>query len=234
MSDPIEQTASAHESLSALLHAIDPRVLIRIACAAAKLDSSALFRVRYRNPRTEVPASSRRALGIIVDLVYTVHSANGRVVGFWIFEVELSFTLDKIRRWALYEIGLEAEYRANGRLAVFSPEPKLRRKIRTRLLPRIPERSGGLKSNCPQGARAAGPTRGGGVRIEDQADRGRAGSDRADHRLQESTPTPGADDPRLPLPCAPTGHLRGASRRVSSGVGGVAVGGRARRTAIPC
>jgi hypothetical protein len=137
MSDPLERTATAHESVSALLHAIDPRVLIRIACLAAGIEIGEIVRLRYRNPRTEVAASSKRALGLIVDLVVTVAGADKRVTSVWVIEAELSYTVEKIWIWALYEATVEAEYRATGRVVVFCPEPKLRRRIRTNLLPKM-------------------------------------------------------------------------------------------------
>lgn len=133
----LETIATAHESLSALLHAIDPRVLIRIACASAGIVTAELVELRNRNPRIEVPAQSRRALGIIIDLVYTVHGLAGRVVESWVFEVELSLTLEKIWTWALYEIAVEVEYKATCRVAVFSPEPDVREQIRAKVLPRM-------------------------------------------------------------------------------------------------
>jgi hypothetical protein len=137
MGDQLEKIATTHESISALLHAIDPRILIHIACAAAGIEVGELVHVQPRNPRNEVPAQSRRALGIIIDLVCTVHAADGRVVESWIFEIEVSWDLDKIWTWALYEIAVEAEYKATARVAVFSPEPGLRERLRTKLLPRM-------------------------------------------------------------------------------------------------
>ncbi|HLT39798.1 MAG TPA: hypothetical protein VK034_26125, partial [Enhygromyxa sp.] len=99
----LEQLASTHESISDLLHEIDPRVLIAMACAAADLAVPELVKIRYRNPRIEVPWMSKPARPYAVDLIYTTLTADGERQG-WLFEVELSFNLIKIRRWAYYEI----------------------------------------------------------------------------------------------------------------------------------
>jgi hypothetical protein len=53
------------------------------------------------------------------------------------FEIELSWNWLKVRRWALYELAFENEYDADARLTVFTPEPELRERIRTKMLPRI-------------------------------------------------------------------------------------------------
>ena len=135
--DKLEQLGSAHEAFSDLLHAIDPRVLIAIVCAAAGIAVPKIVKAKYRNPRIEIPGLSKRARKPFVDLVYTTVAADGRVE-VWILEIELSFDLAKIRRWALYEIALEHEHQATAaRLAVFSPEPNLRGRIRTQILPRM-------------------------------------------------------------------------------------------------
>jgi hypothetical protein len=131
-----ERTGSTHESFSELLHAIDPRALIGIANAAAGLRVRRRGRIRYRNPRMQISGRSKRAANVAADLVYTI-AARGRVDEFWIFEIQLSWCLAKLWRWALYETALENEYRATGRLAVFTPDPALRERIRTNLLPRI-------------------------------------------------------------------------------------------------
>jgi hypothetical protein len=68
----LEQLASAHESFSDLLHAIDPAVLIGIVCAAAGVPLPRIVEVSYRNPRIEIPGLSKSARKSIVDLVYTV------------------------------------------------------------------------------------------------------------------------------------------------------------------
>jgi len=137
MAKQLETIATAHESLSALLHAIEPRVLIRIACASAGIVVGELVALRNRNPRIEISAQSRRALGAVIDLVYTVHAADDSVVESWVFEIELSFSWEKIWTWALYEIAVEVEYHATCNLAVFSPEPRMRERIRSRVLPRM-------------------------------------------------------------------------------------------------
>jgi hypothetical protein len=124
--DNPEQLGSAHECFSEFLHAIDPRVLIRIACAAAGIAVSGLVKVRYRNPRIHIPGFSKRARTFTVDLVYTVHTAQGKVVEVWIFEIQLSEDDLKISRWAFYPVTYAMICGGVGRLAVFCPEPALR------------------------------------------------------------------------------------------------------------
>jgi hypothetical protein len=133
----LDQLASAHESFSDLLHAIEPRVLIGIVCAAAGMPVPQIIEVRYRNPRIEIPGLSKPARKSIVDLVYTTQAVDG-TLDLWLFEIELSWNWLKVRRWALYELAFEEEHdAAHARLAVFSPEPQLRKKIRTKMLPQI-------------------------------------------------------------------------------------------------
>jgi hypothetical protein len=136
MSKP-EQVGITHESLSDLLHAIDRRTLIRIIAAAAGIAVGELVEVDSRDPRIQIPGLSKPGTSKFVDGVYTVHTADGRVVGFWMFEVELSLDLKKRRKWSLYVIAFEYELNAAGQLAVFSPVPALRKKIRTRVIPRM-------------------------------------------------------------------------------------------------
>jgi hypothetical protein len=59
------------------------------------------------------------------------------IVEVWIFEIELSFSWPKIRLWAHYEITYETECDADARVAVFTPRPALRERIRTKLLARM-------------------------------------------------------------------------------------------------
>ena len=134
----LEQLASAHESVSEILHAMDAFVLIGIICVAAGIPMPAeILEVRYRNPRIEIRGLVKRAQGKIVDLVYSTLSADGKLE-LWLVEVELSWDLDKIKQWAAYETGFEYELHAHAaRLAVFAPDPELREKIRTKILPRI-------------------------------------------------------------------------------------------------
>ncbi|HVI00987.1 MAG TPA: hypothetical protein VM869_19855 [Enhygromyxa sp.] len=135
--DKLEQLASAHESISELLHAIDPLVLIGIVCAQAGIPAPTIIEVRYRNPRIEIPGLAKPARKGIVDLVYTTLSAEGRLE-VWIIEIELSWDWLKVRRWAFYELSFENELEADAaRLAVFSPEPELRGKIHDKILPNI-------------------------------------------------------------------------------------------------
>jgi hypothetical protein len=140
MVDKLEQLASAHESFSDLLHAIDPLVLIGIVCTAAGIAVPTVVDVCYRNPRIEIPGLVKAARKPFVDLVYTTVAADG-TLEVWILEIELSWDWLKVRRWALYELAFEHELEADdARLAVFSPEPELREKIRTKILARIKTR----------------------------------------------------------------------------------------------
>lgn len=136
----LDKLGSAHECFAALLHAIDPVALIRIACAAAGVSVGELDDIRYQNPRVEVPNLVKRAQGLIVDLVYTVHAADHRVVEAWVFEPQLSKDRRKLRLWALYEIAMDAEFHTDSRVAVFAPEPTVRSWFRTRVLPRMKTR----------------------------------------------------------------------------------------------
>jgi len=135
--DKLEQLGSAHESVSELLHAIDPLLLIAIVCAAAGIPMPTILEVRYRNPRIEIPGLVKAARRPFVDLIYTTLATDG-TFEIWILEIELSLDLLKVRRWALYELALESELEADAaRLAVFSPEPELRGKIERRILSKI-------------------------------------------------------------------------------------------------
>jgi hypothetical protein len=135
--DQLERLGSAHECFSELLYAIDPRILIRIACQAAGIVPDELVDVLARNPRIELPAVSKRAHKHIVDLVFTVQTADGKVIEVWVFEIQLGKDPSKIRRWDVYPVAFGLEYDAEGRLALFVPEPKVRRWIRTKVLPRM-------------------------------------------------------------------------------------------------
>ncbi|HVH98960.1 MAG TPA: hypothetical protein VM869_09625 [Enhygromyxa sp.] len=135
--DKLEQLASAHESFSDLLHAIDPLVLIGLVCAAAGIPMPDVVDVRYRNSRIEIPGLSKPARKKIVDLVYTTLSADGQLE-VWILEIELSYDWLKVIRWALYELAFQSEHNAHSaRVAVLTPEPELRERIRTKILPRM-------------------------------------------------------------------------------------------------
>jgi flagellar biosynthesis/type III secretory pathway protein FliH len=135
--DPLEHLGSTHECFSDLLHAIEPRILIRIACAAAGIVPLKIVKIRYRNPRIETPRLAKRPGGNAVDLVFTVHAANGRTVEVWVLEIQCTYDTGKRRRWALYLAAFAEEHDADARLVVFSPEPRLRRRIRNKLLPRV-------------------------------------------------------------------------------------------------
>jgi hypothetical protein len=128
-----DHVATAHECISDLLHEIDGRELIRIACATAGIEGE----VRYRNPRIEVRALKKRAGGYIVDLAFTIETADGQVTEVWVFEVQVCFDDCKPRRWTLYLAAYENEFGVDGTLAVFTPDPDLREQIRTRQFPRV-------------------------------------------------------------------------------------------------
>jgi hypothetical protein len=133
----LDQVGTPHECFSDLLHAIDARTLIRIACAAIGVVPRKIVKIRYRNPRIEVPGLGKRAHGNTVDFVYTVHTADGRTLDVWVFEIQCSYDRTKRRSWALYLSAFADEHDADARLVIFSPEPELRRKIRNKLLPRV-------------------------------------------------------------------------------------------------
>jgi hypothetical protein len=62
--------ATTHESVSYLLHAIEPRTLITIVSTAAGAGARELVKLEYRNPRIQVPGLIKRARDSVVDLVY--------------------------------------------------------------------------------------------------------------------------------------------------------------------
>lgn len=132
----LEQVGSTHECFSDLLHAIDGKELIAIACAAAGIVVRKVVAIRYRNPRIEAPGMAKRAKGFTVDLIYTIHAANGRVLELWVFEIDLSWSRVKPRRWNLYLSAYENEDDADGHLVIFAPKPELRERIRTKAIPR--------------------------------------------------------------------------------------------------
>lgn len=132
----LEQLGSTHECFSDLLHAIDGKELVAIACAAAGIVVKEIIAIRYRNPRIEAPGMVKRAKGFTVDLIYTIHAADGRVLEIWVFEIDLSWSRVKFRRWNLYLSAYENEDDADGRLVIFAPKPTLRERIRTKAIPR--------------------------------------------------------------------------------------------------
>lgn len=133
--DPLEQIGSAHECFSDLLYAIDPRVLIRIACLAGSVVAGELVEVLVKNPRIELTGLVKRAQKHFVDLVFAVQSATGKVLEVWVFEIQLSKDWTKLRRWDVYPVAFGLEYDALGRLALFVPKPELRTWIRTKIFP---------------------------------------------------------------------------------------------------
>ncbi len=131
------RSSTPHGSLSALLHDIDPRVLIRIACAAAGITEYEIVELRYHDPRIEIPGLDKRAGEFAVDLVYTIRTADGRIVDLWLFEIQISHDPKKIRRWTLYVAAFENELDVDGHLVLVSPEPLLRERIRVKQLSRV-------------------------------------------------------------------------------------------------
>ncbi len=134
--DQLERYGSAHECIAYLLYQIEVAELIAMAAAAAKLELREIVRVKHLNPRLEVPGIVKAAHPYIVDLVFLVETADGERQ-IWVFEVELNYVELKITRWARYEINFEDEFRAGCRVVVFTPQPKLRRKIQTKLIPKM-------------------------------------------------------------------------------------------------
>ncbi|HLT36272.1 MAG TPA: hypothetical protein VK034_08300, partial [Enhygromyxa sp.] len=132
-----KQVGDTHENLSELLHAIDPATLLGIVAAAAGLEGIERVEIRYRNPRVQAVALARSGGSKIVDCIYTVYDARGRAVEIWLLECELSWDGSKRRRWSLYVVAFEYELDADGHLVVFSPEPRLRERIRTKMVPKM-------------------------------------------------------------------------------------------------
>lgn len=90
----------------------------------------------YRNPRIEVLGLAKAARSYAIDLAYTIHFVDGRVAALWLFEIDLSRTRIKYRRWSLYLGAFENEFDVDGKLAIFAPRPKIRRWLRERLVPK--------------------------------------------------------------------------------------------------
>ena len=135
--DQQERLGSAHECLSDLLYAIDPRILIRIACVAGDVVVGELVEVVPKNPRVELPGLVKRAQKHFVDLVFAVQSVEGKVLAVWVFEIQLSKDYTKLRRWDVYPVAFGLEHDATGYLALFVPDPGLRVWIRKTLFPRM-------------------------------------------------------------------------------------------------
>jgi hypothetical protein len=70
----------------------------------------------------------------------TVHGKKLRIVLVVIIEVQLSWDRTKARHWALAPVAFAAEADAEALVAVFTPDGKLRLRIRQRLLPKITPR----------------------------------------------------------------------------------------------
>lgn len=132
--DKRQQIGSTHECLSDLLHAIGGDELIAIACRALGITTNELAKARYLNPRIEISGLSDAAKIFVVDIVYTLDSGEC-VVEVWVFEIELSWSAIKRRRWALFLSAYENEFDVDGHLVIFSPEPGLRERIRVKALP---------------------------------------------------------------------------------------------------
>src|SRR5690554_6540561 len=110
MDDDLEQIASVHESFVELLRAIDPRMLSRMACESAGLTVREIVVVRERTPKIEISGLSKAAKSYAPDLVFTVHTEDGKVLEIWVYEVQLSKDWYKRWRWALYAVAYAAEY----------------------------------------------------------------------------------------------------------------------------
>jgi hypothetical protein len=55
----------------------------------------------------------------------------------WILEVQISWDSEKEWNWALYAVAVAAESKKPARVAAFVPNPALRARIRTKLIPKI-------------------------------------------------------------------------------------------------
>ncbi|WP_052559546.1 hypothetical protein, partial [Enhygromyxa salina] len=136
MADP-EQLATAHEALILLLSKMPRLALIEILCAAAGIDLIEVSEVRERTPTFEVPNLNRRARKGLIDFLLVAIAGNGVTLMHWIIEVQLCWDANKQWNWALYAVAVGAESKKPAVVAVFTPDPVLRARIRTKLIPKI-------------------------------------------------------------------------------------------------
>ena len=133
-----ERIASAHEGLVDLLRAMPRRGLLAIICPLIALDPAHIAAVHERTGPPELPALSGRARRVLPDLAVELHTHNGERIRVVILEVQLSFDATKRWTWPLLEVGLAEQCRTDAHLLVLTPNPELRRALRTRLFSRMP------------------------------------------------------------------------------------------------
>ena len=133
----LEQLASTHEALVLLLQNLPRPRLIALMCAVAGIEPPEIGEVREHTPTLDVPGNSRRARRRIVDLLLVVHTPDGQISMCWILEAQVCWNDVKRWNWALYPVALAAETHRRSMLAAFVPDPVLRGKIRTKLIPKI-------------------------------------------------------------------------------------------------
>ncbi|PRP99365.1 hypothetical protein ENSA5_28740 [Enhygromyxa salina] len=133
----LEQLASAHESLVELLRNMPRRALAEIVCAAVNVSSDDVAEIYERTPSVEVSGLARAARKVAADLVLVVHTLDGRILEIWIFEVQLSWDRNKRWIWALLQAAFAAESRTNAMVVVVAPSPRLRARMRRKLVPHV-------------------------------------------------------------------------------------------------
>ncbi|PRP91462.1 hypothetical protein ENSA5_55790 [Enhygromyxa salina] len=133
----LEQLASAHESLVELLRNMPRRALAEIVCAAGGVSSDNIAEIQERTPSVEVSGLARAARKAAADLVLVVHTFDGKLLVIWIFEVQLSWNADKRWIWALLQAAFAAESRTDALVVVVAPSPRLRDRIRKKLMPQV-------------------------------------------------------------------------------------------------
>jgi rRNA-processing protein FCF1 len=111
--------------------------LVELICAAAGVEIGEIVEIHERTPTVEAPGLLRRPRKLIIDLVLTVHGKKMKITLIVIIEVQLSWDRTKARHWALAPVAFAAAADADAVVAVFTPDGRLRQRIRRRLLPKI-------------------------------------------------------------------------------------------------
>jgi hypothetical protein len=134
-----EQLATPHESLVELLRCMPRRALIDLICRAHGIVLDEFTEILERTPTIDVPGFLRRASKHTPDLVFTVHTKDGRILLIVIIESQLSWDRTKLWEWALYPTAFAAEAHCWAKLSVFCPDPGLRGRYR-KVLPQMEPR----------------------------------------------------------------------------------------------
>jgi hypothetical protein len=133
----IEQLADMHDSFVELLRTMDLRPLVERICMAVGIERERISAIRERSPAVAVMSFAHPARKTIGDIVLTVHDRNDRVLIVLIFEVQMSWDATKRWVWALLAVAFAHEARSEGLVAVFTPDPLVRERIRRRLWPKM-------------------------------------------------------------------------------------------------